>query len=42
MPNKVSLNHFIVELKIKANNYYTKNINQWHVFNATKSNVAKS
>ena len=26
----MSQNHFMVELKIKINNYYTKNINQWH------------
>ena len=26
----MSLNHFMVELKIKLNNYHTKNINQWH------------
>ena len=29
-PNNVSINHFIVELKIKTDNYYTKNINQWY------------
>ena len=40
-PNKVLLNHFIVELKIKTNNYYTKNIDQLHFFNVIKFNVIK-
>ena len=31
-----------MELKIKTNNYYTKNMNKWHSFNATKSYVAKN
>ena len=37
----MSQNHFILKLKIKTNNHYTKNINQWHFLSATKFNAAK-
>ena len=31
-----------MKLKLKINNYYTQNINQWHFFSATKFNVTKT